>query len=166
MTPRRAHELAVKSLEIFHRENPSTEIHFFGYPAKGLTFPVTHHGLLSPAELGVLYSKTLAGLVLSATNVSLVPLEMLSAGCIPVMNDAPQNRIVLDNPQVRYAVRDPFPSRRDFVHHCAFVAGGASCRSAGGRQGVSLRSWASVESGFEATVRAIVAARTGQMTKV
>jgi hypothetical protein len=32
---------------------------------------------------------------------------MLAAGCIPVVNDAVQNRLVLDNPFVRYA--QPYP---------------------------------------------------------
>ena len=41
------------------------------------------------------------------TNVSLVPHEMLAAGCIPVVNDAEHNRIVLDNPHVRYAPPTP-----------------------------------------------------------
>ena len=37
------------------------------------------------------------------SHVSLVPHEMLAAGCIPVVNDAVHNRIVLDNRFVRYA---------------------------------------------------------------
>jgi hypothetical protein len=41
------------------------------------------------------------------TNVSLVPLEMLAAGCIPVVNAAAHNRVVLDNPHVRYAPPSP-----------------------------------------------------------
>jgi hypothetical protein len=45
---------------------------------------------------------------LSATNVSLVPHEMLAAGCIPVVNDAERNRMVLDNPHVAYAPATPF----------------------------------------------------------
>ena len=46
--------------------------------------------------------------MLSATNVSLVPHEMLAAGCVPVVNDAEHNRIVLDNDQVAYAAATPF----------------------------------------------------------
>ena len=33
---------------------------------------------------------------------------MLSSGCIPVVNDAEQNRMVLDNEHVRYARATPF----------------------------------------------------------
>jgi hypothetical protein len=32
---------------------------------------------------------------------------MLAAGCIPVVNDAVHNRIVLDNPFIRYAPPNP-----------------------------------------------------------
>ena len=46
--------------------------------------------------------------MLSATNVSLVPHEMLAAGCIPVVNDAEHNRVVLDNDAVAYAHATPF----------------------------------------------------------
>ena len=46
--------------------------------------------------------------MLSATNVSLVPHEMLAAGCIPVVNDAEHNRMVLDNAHVAYAPATPF----------------------------------------------------------
>lgn len=42
-----------------------------------------------------------------ATNVSLVPHEMLASGCIPVVNDAEHNRLVLNNDQVRYAAATP-----------------------------------------------------------
>jgi hypothetical protein len=55
-----------------------------------------------------LYNRSIAGLVLSATNVSLVPHEMLAAGCVPVVNDAEHNRVVLDNPHVAYAAATPF----------------------------------------------------------
>src|SRR4029453_12948650 len=67
----------------------------------------TDHGVMTPAELGRLYNRCAAGLVLSATNVSLVPHEMLAAGCIPGVNDAEHHRIVLDNDHVAYAPATP-----------------------------------------------------------
>ena len=75
---------------------------------RGLPFAAIDHGLLTPAQLNSLYNRCVTGLVLSATNISLVPHEMLAAGCIPVVNDAEQNRIVLDNPEVAYAPATPF----------------------------------------------------------
>jgi O-antigen biosynthesis protein len=65
------------------------------------------HGRVSPEQLNRIYNQCFAGLSLSLTNVSLVPHEMLAAGCIPVVNDVEQNRMVLDNPFMRYAEAYP-----------------------------------------------------------
>lgn len=107
-TPRRAHELAVLTLELFAARHPGVDIHVYGEPAGPLPFAATHHGLLTPDGLNRLYNRCIAGLTLSATNVSLVPHEMLAAGCIPVVNDAEHNRVVLDNEHVAYAPPTPF----------------------------------------------------------
>jgi glycosyltransferase involved in cell wall biosynthesis len=107
-TPRRAVELGIAALALFARRHPEVEIHLYGERIRRLPFPARQHGLLHPAQLNELYNRCIAGLCLSATNVSLVPLEMLAAGCIPVLNDAASSRIVLENPQVRYAPATPF----------------------------------------------------------
>ena len=107
-TPRRAVELGVLALDLFAARHPEVEIHVYGERMKGLPFAATSHGLLTPDELNGLYNRCVAGLVLSATNVSLVPHELLAAGCIPVVNDARHNRIVLDNDAVAYAPGTPF----------------------------------------------------------
>jgi beta-1,2-rhamnosyltransferase WsaF-like protein len=107
-TPRRAFELAVLALELFAERHPEVDIHYYGIKAKRLPFPATDHGLLTPEQLNDMYNRCIGGLVLSATNVSLVPHEMLAAGCIPVVNDAEQNRMVLANDHVAYAPATPF----------------------------------------------------------
>jgi glycosyltransferase involved in cell wall biosynthesis len=107
-TPRRAFELAVAALDLFAERHPDVDIHLYGESVGRLPFAATDHGLLTPEQLGELYNRCVAGLALSATNISLVPYEMLGAGCIPVVNDAPQNRVVLDNPEVAYAPGTPF----------------------------------------------------------
>jgi glycosyltransferase involved in cell wall biosynthesis len=107
-TPRRAYELAVMALDLFAAQHPEIDIHFYGEPAGRLPFAATDHGLLSPEALNQLYNRCVAGLVLSATNVSLVPHELLASGCIPVVNDADHNRLVLDNDHVVYAGATPF----------------------------------------------------------
>lgn len=107
-TPRRAFELAVLALDLFSARHPEVDIHLFGLPAKRLPFEAADHGLCTPERLNQLYNRCIAGLVLSATNVSLVPHEMLAAGCIPVVNDAEHNRVVLDNSEVAYAAATPF----------------------------------------------------------
>jgi hypothetical protein len=108
-TPRRAFQLAVLALDLFAECHPEVDIHLFGSsPGTRLPFRATDHGLCTPEQLNDLYNRCVAGLVLSATNVSLVPHEMLAAGCIPVVNDAEHNRIVLDNDHIAYAPATPF----------------------------------------------------------
>jgi len=96
-------------LDLFAARRPDVDIHLFGAPAgTRLPFAATDHGLCTPEQLNDLYNRCVAGLVLSATNVSLVPHEMLAAGCIPVVNDAEHNRVVLDNDHIAYAPATPF----------------------------------------------------------
>jgi glycosyltransferase involved in cell wall biosynthesis len=105
--PRRAFELGVLALELFHRRHPDITIHCYGDKVGPLRFPFVDHGVIPPEELNEIYNRCFAGLSLSTTNVSLVPHEMLAAGCIPVVNDAEHNRVVLDNAHVRYALATP-----------------------------------------------------------
>lgn len=107
-TPRRSFELGVAALDIFAQHNPDVDIHLFGNPTPKLPFAAISHGKCTPDELNRIYNGCIAGMALSATNPSLVPHEMLAAGCIPVVNDAEQNRIVLDNEMVSYAEASPF----------------------------------------------------------
>jgi hypothetical protein len=104
---RRGFELGLLAMEIFAARRPGVELHFYGERMGKLPFAFVDHGLVTPDQLNALYNRSFAGLSLSLTNVSLVPHEMLAAGCIPVVNDAERNRIVLDNPFVRYAPADP-----------------------------------------------------------
>ena len=109
-TPRRAFELGLMALQLFAERHPHIKIHFYGSRVGKLpflAFPFVDHGGLAPDALNRIYNRCFAGLSLSMTNVSLVPHEMLAAGCIPVVNDAEHNRVVLNNPFVRYAPPDP-----------------------------------------------------------
>ncbi|MDB5540189.1 MAG: hypothetical protein JWQ89_1916 [Devosia sp.] len=105
--PRRGFELGIMTLELLKQRRPDIEVHLYGSKIGRLPFDFIDHGLVSPKELNSIYNRCRAGLTLSLTNVSLVPHEMLATGCIPVVNDAEHNRIVLDNPFVRYAAHSP-----------------------------------------------------------
>jgi hypothetical protein len=104
---RRGFELGLMAIEKFAARCPDIEIHFYGKKLGKLPFRCVDHGLVAPDELNSIYNQCYAGLSLSLTNVSLVPHEMLAAGCIPVVNDAVHNRIVLNNSFVRYAPAYP-----------------------------------------------------------
>ncbi len=104
---RRGFELGLMTLEVFAARNPGVEIHIYGDKLGRLRFPYIDHGHVTPEQLNGIYNRCFAGLSLSFTNVSLVALEMLAAGCIPVVNDTVQVRTDLDNPFVYYA--PPYP---------------------------------------------------------
>jgi O-antigen biosynthesis protein len=106
-TPRRGFELGLMAIEVLASRRPGLQIHLYGSKMGKLPFSFIDHGTLTPRQLNLVYNQCYAGLSLSMTNVSLVPHEMLAAGCIPVINDAHHNRIVLDNHFVRYASTDP-----------------------------------------------------------
>jgi hypothetical protein len=161
-TPRRAHELAVAGLRLFASRNPATPIHFYGERVGDLGFAVQQHGNLSPQQLNELYNDCAAGLVLSATNVSLVPHEMLASGCTPVVNDAPQNRLVLANDHVAYTEATPhgIASRLEQLVRTPPAARQATAAELSAS--VSGRTWTAVGLDFVDTVRELVrAAQTG-----
>lgn len=101
--PRRGYQLACVALMLFHRMHPEHEIHVYGAPPRGLDIPLTYHGRLSTSRLNELYGRTISGLAMSFTNITLVAEEMLAAGNIPVVNDMALARLVLPNPHVRWA---------------------------------------------------------------
>lgn len=109
VTPRRGFELGVLSLELFHKANPDFEIHMVGWDIApiDIPFPYVNHGVLPHDKLNKLYNECAAGLVLSFTNMSLLPLELLAAGCTPVVNDAEHTRAVGYADMIAYA--DPLP---------------------------------------------------------
>jgi hypothetical protein len=108
-TPRRGFELGAMALELFARDHPGYDIVLAGQNLSRLDLPFPHRvvGNLQVGELNALYNGCAAGLVMSLTNMSLLPLELLAAGVIPVVNDGPNNRLVSDNPFIAYAAPNP-----------------------------------------------------------
>lgn len=113
-TPRRGFEIGLAALAELHRVRPGVTINLAGEVLSGrpLDFPVVDHGPMGLGELSALYNRCAAALVLSATNMSLLPLELLACGVIPVVNDAPNNRLVSDNPWISYAPARPLALAR------------------------------------------------------
>jgi hypothetical protein len=104
-TARRAFELGIMTLDIFHKMHPDYTINLIGWDVSEYAIPFPHKnlGILDPEELSGLYNKSAASLVMSLTNMSLLPLELLSCGSIPVVNDGDNNRLVSDNPFIAYS---------------------------------------------------------------
>lgn len=108
-TARRGFELGAMALDLFARERPNSPIILAGQDVSRLRLPFVHEnpGNVQVGDLNALYNRCAAGLVLSLTNMSLLPLELLAAGVIPVVNDGPNNRLVSDNEFIEYTEPSP-----------------------------------------------------------
>lgn len=108
-TERRAFEMGIMALDLFHRKHPNYTINLAGWDVSEYAIPFPYNNLqtLELDELSPLYNKCAAGLVMSLTNMSLLPLELLGSGTIPVVNDGENNRLVSDNPYIEYSANNP-----------------------------------------------------------
>ncbi len=81
-TPRRATELGWLALSELTRRRPNVRIVAYGdsAPDWDQSFPYEFLGVVRPPELAALYRRATAGLVLSLTNYSLIPQEMMACG--------------------------------------------------------------------------------------
>lgn len=109
VTSRRAFELGMLSLADFAAARPDIVINLVGWDVSDWDVPFSHRNLaaLDISELNDVYNRCAAGLVLSLTNMSLLPLELMSSGVAPVVNDALNNRLVSDNPYIDWVAASP-----------------------------------------------------------
>jgi len=109
VTVRRGFELGIMALQLFHEQRPDYTITLAGWDVEeyGIPFPYKNLKTLKLEELSEVYNQCAAGLVVSLTNMSLLPLELLSAGVIPVVNDAPNNTQVSNNKYIKFAQASP-----------------------------------------------------------
>jgi glycosyltransferase involved in cell wall biosynthesis len=81
VTPRRAVPLALLAAAELKRRRPGVDIALFGEARPLATpFPALHLGVLDGEDLAHAYNSATVGVVLSTTNPSLVPTEMLACG--------------------------------------------------------------------------------------
>lgn len=109
VTSRRGFELGIMALELFHKQRPEYQITLAGWDVSdyNIPFPYTNLKTLTLGELSDVYNQCAAGLVISLTNMSLLPLELLSSGVIPIVNDGPNNTKVSNNPYIKFAHASP-----------------------------------------------------------
>ena len=95
-TPRRLYQLGLLALRALFDLGDSFEIVTFGeddLPDLGIPVKITHAGILNAESLSKLYQTCTVGLVLSGTNYSLVPNEMMACGLPVVDIDATHTRL-------------------------------------------------------------------------
>ncbi len=108
-TPRRATEFGLLALMELHRRRPEVVIHLAGWDMSGydVPFPYVNHAALDIARLNEIYNRCAAALVFSLTDMSLLPMEAMASGTVPVVNDGPNTRGVLDSPFMEYVPMSP-----------------------------------------------------------
>jgi glycosyltransferase involved in cell wall biosynthesis len=108
-TERRGFELGLLALSIVAKKMPDTEFVLVGFPPRSIRLPflAVIPGSLSPCELATLYRNCKVALVLSFTNLSLLPLELMACGCAVVSNCGPNVEWLLSDDIARLAKPTP-----------------------------------------------------------
>lgn len=92
-TERRGFELGLLALNEFCKKNPGVEIVMAGWDVSEYEIPFKHFnaGVVRIEELSQLYSQCDVALIMSFTNLSLLPLELMASGCPVIINSGRNN---------------------------------------------------------------------------
>src|SRR5207248_7472738 len=110
-TERRGFELGAFALSIVAKKLPEVEFVFVGCSPQLVDFPfrALFLGVVPISDLGSLYRSCDVALVLSHTNLSLLPLELMACGCAVVSNEGPNVEWLLTDECVQFAKSSPRP---------------------------------------------------------
>ncbi|ANN79920.1 glycosyl transferase group 1 [Bordetella flabilis] len=141
-TPRRGFALGVAVLAEVVRRLPQTIVVFAGsdLAAYEIPFPHENKGVMDVQDLPHVYGQCDAALVLSFSNVSLLPLELMACGIPVVSNRAPQTEWLLNDSNAKLAR----PNVDDLANAICTVltdAGEAKRLSVGGRAAAEATDW-------------------------
>ena len=97
-TPRRAWELGLLALIRLAEKVPDLEVIFAGGDVSKYDIPFHHRnvGIAKPEELAEYYSQSDISLVMSITNLSLLPLEVMASGGVVATQDGENNTWVIN----------------------------------------------------------------------
>lgn len=110
VTPRRGFELGMLALKRVHERLPDVEFLLAGWDmsAYAIPFPHVDAGVAALDDLPGLYAQCDAALVISLTNLSLLPLEIMACGCPVVSNRGPNVEWLLKD-RDNAILADPLP---------------------------------------------------------
>lgn len=142
VTPRRAVDLGFAAFEALAQMGYRFHVHFFGSEDRmtAVGFEGTDHGVLSPEDLGALYRRCDVGVVFSATNYSLIPLEMMACELPVVELDVDSIRAVFTPDDLMMAEPTP-PSVARAIARLIDEPGLRAKLAANGRAAVTKHSW-------------------------
>lgn len=113
-TTRRCFETGLIAMKVLTEMRPEVEVVLAGWDLSSwkIDFPHTDLGIMPLDKLNDELNTCNLGLILSATNVSLMPADLMLTGCIPVVNRGSNNSwlvkdgvnsLVVDNDPIRIA---------------------------------------------------------------
>tara|TARA_R110001583_G_scaffold195527_1_gene375375 strand:- start:13527 stop:14765 length:1239 start_codon:yes stop_codon:yes gene_type:complete len=107
-TPRRALELGILALQKLANERNDIEVVFAGWDLTpyNFDFPYESHGVVGLDALPKLYTTCDVALVLSFTNLSLLPLELMASGVPVVSNRGPNVEWLLNDQVCQFSSSD------------------------------------------------------------
>jgi glycosyltransferase involved in cell wall biosynthesis len=99
LSARRGFELGMLALNRLCQRNPTVEVILAGADVSRYSIPFKHSnpGVVSLQNLSDIYGKCDLALVLSFTNLSLLPLEILASGCPVLLNKGRNNSWIDEN---------------------------------------------------------------------
>jgi glycosyltransferase involved in cell wall biosynthesis len=108
-TERRGFELGLLALSLVAKKRPDVEFVLVGFRPERIRIPfrVVLPGLLSPTELAESYRSCHVALVLSHTNLSMLPLELMACGCAVVSNHGANVEWLLTEETTQFAAPTP-----------------------------------------------------------
>jgi glycosyltransferase involved in cell wall biosynthesis len=153
-TERRGFELGMLTLQLVARKYPDVEFVFVGSREKDWVTPfkVTYTGILTLDQLAKLYHECTLALVISLTNLSLLPLEIMACGCALVSNDGPNVRWLLNDEVAELAPSSP----EDLAGAACSLLGDSAKREWKARRGVEFARSTDWQSEIEKVQRAIL----------
>lgn len=109
VTPRRDFELGLFALNELHKKMPDVEIVFAGWNTSTILIPFPHvsHGVCTAQQLAEIYQSSDLCLVLSGTNLSLLPLEVMACGSVVVCTKGPNSEWLVNDENAVLVDYDP-----------------------------------------------------------
>jgi glycosyltransferase involved in cell wall biosynthesis len=164
-TPRRATSLGWLALTELRRRRPDLRVVAFGDRTISDEPPFDHEhaGIVDPRQLAALYSQGTVGLVLSMTNYSLIPQEMLACGlpCVDLLGGCSEAVFGSDGP-VALTAFDPV-AVADAVEGLLGESDEWRRRSQAGLDWSRGRTWSRAAHAFERGLRQALAEREAQV---
>ena len=121
-TPRRAWELGLLTLTLLAEKVPEVEVIFAGGDVAKYKIPFSHRsaGVVQPEELAEMYAQSDICLVMSLTNLSLLPLEVMASGSVVATQGGDSNDWQMDERAAIITDFDPVhiaDTLADYLNH-------------------------------------------------